>query len=605
MSSAPPLLQVDDLHTHLQAPSGVIEAVAGVSFTLRAGRTLGIVGESGAGKSLLARSVMGLLPGGIARMPRGRILFDGRDLRTLPEPQLQRLRGRGLAMVFQDPLSSLNPVMTIGRQIGQVLRQHTALTERQAQARAVELLAEVGIADPARRVHEYAHRLSGGMCQRAVIAIALAGAPRLLIADEPTAALDTTIQAQILELLRRLQERHGMALLLITHSFGVVAQACDEVAVMRAGRIVEQGPVAEALQRPRAAYTASLLRSVPRLDEPSPARRPASPPDPAAGPLSSARHLVKTFRTQGGPRLEALSDLSFELRRGETLAVVGESGSGKTTLAHALMALPAPDSGTLHFDGASVYDATAAQMQALRPRLQMIFQSPLASLNPAHRVLDIVQMPLRVAGRGSASERRQVAVETLRRVGLDAAVIGARRPHELSGGQCQRVSIARALVLRPELLVCDEPVSALDVTMQAQVLGVLEDARQAYALTMLFISHDLAVVRQIADRVMVLYLGRTCEIAPTGALYTAPRHPYTAALLAAVPTLAPNRRSVRAETVRGETPSALDMPSGCRFRTRCSHASARCAQVVPALAALPGDAGHLVACHHPLAVCSG
>ncbi len=318
--------------------------------------------------------------------------------------------------------------------------------------------------------------------------------------------------------------------------------------------------------------------------------------------LLTARNLVKTFHAKGGRRVQALSDVSLELYRGETLGVVGESGSGKSTLARALLALPAPDSGSVHFDGESVYGARGAHLRALRFRMQMVFQDPMSSLNPAHSILDVVQMPLLVAGRGDAAQRRAKAIETLRSVGLDGEQIGGRRSYELSGGQCQRVSIARALTLGPDLLVCDEPVSALDVSVQAQVLNLLEDAKAAHGLTMLFISHDLGVVKGISDRVMVMYLGKICEIAPADALYAQPRHPYSATLLASVPSLVPSRRVVRPELARGETPSPLAVPSGCRFRTRCPRATDRCTQEEPQIAAVGDMKGHFVACHHPLPV---
>ena len=318
--------------------------------------------------------------------------------------------------------------------------------------------------------------------------------------------------------------------------------------------------------------------------------------------LLTARNLVKTFHAKGGRRVQALSDVSLELYRGETLGVVGESGSGKSTLARALLALPAPDSGSVQFDGQSVYAARGAHLRALRFRMQMVFQDPMSSLNPAHSILDVVQMPLLVAGRGDAKQRRAAAIETLRSVGLDGEQIGARRSYELSGGQCQRVSIARALTLGPDLLVCDEPVSALDVSVQAQVMNLLEDAKAAHGLTMLFISHDLGVVKGISDRVMVMYLGKICEIAPADALYAQPRHPYSATLLASVPSLVPSRRAIRPELARGETPSPLAVPSGCRFRTRCPRATDRCTQEEPQIAAVGDMKGHFVACHHPLPV---
>lgn len=320
------------------------------------------------------------------------------------------------------------------------------------------------------------------------------------------------------------------------------------------------------------------------------------------GALLTARNLVRTFRAKGGRRVQALSDVSFELFRGETLGVVGESGSGKSTLARAVLSLPAPDSGSVSFDGQPVYELRGAKLRELRFRMQMVFQDPMSSLNPAHNILDVVQMPLLVAGRGSPSSRRDAAMEMLRNVGLDGALVGNRRSYELSGGQCQRVSIARALVLSPDLLVCDEPVSALDVSVQAQVLNLLEDAKQAYGLTMLFISHDLSVVKGISDRVMVMYLGKVCEIAPADALYSRPRHPYSATLLASVPSMTPSRRADRESIPRGETPSPLDVPSGCRFRTRCPRASQRCTSEEPRISPVGDVDGHFVACHHPLPV---
>ncbi|SPA43378.1 oligopeptide transporter subunit; ATP-binding component of ABC superfamily [Cupriavidus taiwanensis] len=328
------------------------------------------------------------------------------------------------------------------------------------------------------------------------------------------------------------------------------------------------------------------------------ARLPTPVQDTAT--LLHARNLVQTYHARGGRRVQALSDVSFDLRRGETLGVVGESGSGKSTLARALMALPAPQSGSVDFDGVPLAQARGAALRALRRRMQMVFQDPMSSLNPGQRILDIVQMPLMVAGEGSAAQRRARAAQALADVGLDPNVVGKRRPWELSGGQCQRVSIARALVLRPQLLVCDEPVSALDVSVQAQVLNLLEDAKAAHGLTLLFISHDLGVVRSVSDRVMVMYLGKVCELAPAGSLYLAPRHPYTATLLASVPSPDPARRLLRPALAHGETPSPLDVPSGCRFRTRCARASERCAREAPALQACADAPGHAVACHYPL-----
>jgi len=318
------------------------------------------------------------------------------------------------------------------------------------------------------------------------------------------------------------------------------------------------------------------------------------------GALMTARDIVKTYKAKGGRRVQALSGVSFDVKRGETLGVVGESGSGKSTLARAILALPHPDSGSVVFDGHSVLEASGAGMRQLRHNMQMVFQDPLSSLNPSHKILDIVEMPLLVAGKTSAAERRRIVRDTLASVGLDSDVIGQRRPYELSGGQCQRVSLARALVLRPKLLVCDEPVSALDVSVQAQVINLLEDAKAAFDLTMLFISHDLSVVKSISDRVMVMYLGKVCEVAPTDSLYAQPRHPYTATLLASVPSLVPRQRQERPLIARGETPSPLAVPSGCRFRTRCPRAAEQCAEQEPQIRQVGDNAGHFVACHFPL-----
>jgi peptide/nickel transport system ATP-binding protein len=323
-------------------------------------------------------------------------------------------------------------------------------------------------------------------------------------------------------------------------------------------------------------------------------------PAPSENPLVRVSHLVKTYRTTGRHRVQALSDVSFSLQRGETLGVVGESGSGKSTLARAVLALPKPDAGEVVFDGQSLYEADSAKLRSLRWRMQMVFQDPMSSLNPAHRIIDIVEAPLLVAQRGDASSRRHIVMQTLHSVGLDGEALGARRSFELSGGQCQRVSIARALVLRPDLLICDEPVSALDVSVQAQVLNLLEDAKASFNLTMLFISHDLSVIKNISDRVMVMYLGMLCEIAPTDAIFARPRHPYTASLIAAVPSLVPSRRAPRVDLVRGEVPSPLEVPTGCRFRTRCSRASTRCATQAPPMTAVSSKSEHFVACHHPL-----
>jgi peptide/nickel transport system ATP-binding protein len=557
-----PLLCVEDLHVDLPTENGVVHAVDGVSFEVARGQTLGIVGESGSGKTVCALTLLGLTRAQGARVS-GRILFEGVDLVTLPEARLRALRGNALAIVFQDPLSSLHPLYRVGAQVVEAIRAHREVSRRAAREQAVALLELVGLPEPARRVDAYPHELSGGQRQRAMLAMALANEPRLLIADEPTTALDVTVQAQILALLRRLREELGMALVLVTHDLGVAAEMADEVAVMQAGRVVERGSAEQVLAAPRHPYTQELVRSAPTLA--SPGRRgeeqgAGGGQESGAGgggqeglaasePLLQVRDLVKRFPVTRGVvfqrqvgAVEAVAGISFELRRGETLGLVGESGCGKSTTVRLLLRLLEPTAGEIRFEGHDLASLRGAALKAARREMQVVFQDPFSSLNPRRTAGAIVGEPFAIHGlHRDRTARRRAVCELLERVGL-APEHHTRYPHEFSGGQRQRIGIARALALGPKLLIADEPVSALDVSIQAQILDLLRELQRELDLTLLLISHDLAVVRQLADRVAVMRAGAIVELASADALYSAPQHPYTRELLAAVPGAHRDRR---------------------------------------------------------------
>ncbi|MFI2208594.1 dipeptide ABC transporter ATP-binding protein [Streptomyces sp. NPDC020141] len=586
------LVEVADLA--VEFPDGT-RAVDGLSFTLPPGRALALVGESGSGKSTVAGALLGLHRGTGARIS-GSVRVGGTDVGAASPALLRELRGGVAAMVFQDPLSSLDPYYAIGDQIAEVYRVHSRASRRAARARAVEVLERVGIPDAPRRARSRPHEFSGGMRQRALIAMALACEPRLLIADEPTTALDVTVQAQILDLLYGLREETGMGLLLVTHDVGVAAESVDEVLVMKEGREVERGPVGEVLTSPRRLYTKTLLAAVPRIPdagaEPSSARgpagvpglsgpagrpgpaglsgpsRPPAVPGPRGGGGASARQdpggtaredsgeallEVSGLRREfggGRNRVVALDDIGLAVHAGTTLGVVGESGSGKTTLGRILVRLLDPTSGRIRYRGEEIGTLSEKALRPYRRELQMVFQDPVASLNPRRSIGESVADPLRAAGvRDERLVRRRVG-ESLERVGLDPDRYAAY-PHEFSGGQRQRVGIARALIAEPRLIVCDEPVSALDVTTQAQVTGLLRELQRDLGLALVFIAHDLAVVRQISDRVAVMRHGRVVEQGTVDEVYGAPRDPYTRQLLAAVPALDPGladaRRSARKE----------------------------------------------------------
>ncbi|WP_406146853.1 dipeptide ABC transporter ATP-binding protein [Streptomyces sp. NBC_01012] len=676
-----PALSVRDLRISFPSEAGTVEAVRGVSFDLLPGRTLGIVGESGSGKSATAMGIMGLLPPSAEL--RGQVVLGGRELIGLGDRALSEVRGNAIGMVFQDPLSALTPIFTVGRQLSDALRIHQDLTKKAAWDRAVELLDLVGIPDPRNRAGSFPHEFSGGMRQRVVIALAIANKPSVLVADEPTTALDVTVQAQILDVLRLAQEETGAGLVLITHDLGVVAGHADDVAVMYAGRFVERAGVDELFRRPVMPYTARLLAAVPtvdsgvhrplvpiggeppalvglpsgcpfadrcsvaldacRADEPElraitghgdvaclradevadgaldpagvvgadvPSVAPGS--DPAPGDVVlRVEDLVRTFPVTKGAvlkrrvgTLHAVSGVSFDLRAGETLGLVGESGSGKTTTLLEILRLRRPEGGRIEIAGTEIGAAGAeARVRELRRDVQIVMQDPMGTLDPRLPVHRLLAEPLQAIGQDREAIGSRIG-ELLRLVGLDDAV-SDRFPAALSGGQRQRVGIARALATEPKLLVLDEPLSALDVSVQAGVINLLARLKRELALAYLVVAHDLAVVRYISDRVAVMYLGHIVETGDTETLFSDPRHPYTRALLSAIPVPDPRlERSRERVVLSGEQPSAVRMPAGCVFVDRCPlHRIAdedirlRCRTERPAPTAVADDPGHQYACH--------
>ncbi|MFJ1971995.1 dipeptide ABC transporter ATP-binding protein [Streptomyces sp. NPDC087903] len=535
MEKVPPQSLVDV--AGLTVEFGGLRAVDGLSFRLERGAALALVGESGSGKSTVASALLGLHRGTGARVG-GSIEVAGTDVQRASDDALRRLRGRKAAMVFQDPLSSLDPYYAIGDQIAEVYRVHTRASRRAARARAVDVLDRVGIPDAARRSRARPHEFSGGMRQRALIAMALAGEPDLLIADEPTTALDVTVQAQILDLLHTLREETGLGLLLVTHDVGVAAESVDEVLVMRHGRAVERGTVSAVLGSPEQPYTRELLGAVPRVEAPRTVA--GKPPGPQEVVLEGTG-LRREFG-RGKRAVTAVDDVSLTIRRGETLGIVGESGSGKTTLGRMLVGLLEPTAGEVRHEGRA--------RPGVDPAVQMVFQDPVSSLNPRRSVGESIADPLRARGELAEGRIRGRVRELLERVGLEGAHYD-RYPHEFSGGQRQRVGIARALAADPRVIVCDEPVSALDVTTQAQVVALLGELQRELGLALVFVAHDLAVVRQVSDRVMVMRHGRIVEQGPADQVYDDPQDPYTKQLLAAVPALDPQvaarRRAARRE----------------------------------------------------------
>src|ERR1700733_2358236 len=524
------VLELEKLTIALPPGADRANAVSDIDLKLRAGKVTCLIGESGSGKSLVARSILGLLPGPHVRVGSGRILFESQDLVRVPQNRIREIRGAKIGMIFQEPMTALNPLHTIGRQLDEVLRIHTSLGKTARRARVLELIDSVHLPEPERIIRSFPHQLSGGQRQRAIIAMALLLNPRLLIADEPTTALDVTTQAQILYLIRELQREHGTSVLFITHDFGVVADIADEVAVLQRGPLVECGSAGAVLGAPTHPYTKALISAVPKLVPP--AARPAN----TQPVLIEARNITKTYGTRGlfGGRVTmALAGVNMELRRGETLGLVGESGSGKSTLARAITRLLPIDGGEILLGGTDIARLPRHRLRAIRKRVQMVFQDPYASLDPRQRIIDIIAEGPIIHGT-PAFRAREEAQALLGLVGLDASA-AKRFPHEFSGGQRQRIGIARALALHPEVLVADEPVSALDVSVQAQVLALLADIKARLHLSMLLVTHDLRVALQVCDRIAVMKQGEVVEVAPTAEIFFNPQHAYTKALFAAVP----------------------------------------------------------------------
>ncbi len=673
------LLKIEDLRTHIQLKQGVVRAVDGVTLHVDEGETLGVVGESGCGKTMTALSIMNLLPVG-GRIVGGTISLGGRVISDFKPEAMRKVRGNEIGMIFQDPLSSLNPTHTVGRQIAEAVILHRNANKKEAYDRAAEVLDLVGLPRARERIDDYPHQFSGGMRQRVMIAMALACEPKLLIADEPTTALDVTIQKQILELIDDLKERLRMSVILVTHDLGVIAGRADRVAVMYAGRVAETTDTTTLYANPRHPYTEALFHALPENSAETRTRLysiPGAPPDlvnPPKGcrfaprcryatdrcreedpalkgettahvyacfypvgerertvdgrlvvlnsgaedvvPLTedvtigdvvlSARGLVKDFPVTSGALLQrrigsvsAVAGVSFEIRRGETLGLVGESGCGKTTVGRMLVGLEKPTAGMIRFGDKDLAKSSGRQYRRERREIQYMFQDSYASLDPRMRAGTILREPLIVQRMGSRKEQMNRVKEMLGHVGLPESSV-ERYPHEFSGGQRQRLGFARALMLNPQLIVADEPVSALDVSIQAQVLNMMRDLQRELSLTYLFISHDLAVVRYLSNHIGVMYLGKLVEIGAADEVYLRPAHPYTKGLIESAPTADPGIERAKAhQGVTGELPSAIHPPSGCRFRTRCPLAQEICAATEPELRP-HGVSGHLAACHFPL-----
>ncbi len=559
-----PIAQVRELRVEFQTRDGSVVGVEDVSFEIHPGETVCIVGESGSGKSVSSLSLMRLVEFGGGEITRGRLLFDRReggeiDLARADADLIRQIRGNEIGMIFQEPMTALNPVFTVGRQLTEGLRVHIGMSRARAEARALELLRQVRIPEPARRLKQYPHELSGGMRQRVVIAMAMACEPRLLIADEPTTALDVTIQAEILALMNRLKRETGTAVMFITHDMAVVAQMADRVVVMYRGRKVEEGPVEEIFANPRHDYTRALLAAVPKLGEmrgrpaPEPMRllgvedQKIAPIPGTDEPLLKVRGLVTRFPVKGGffrrtvANVHAVEDVSFTLNRGQTLSLVGESGCGKSSAGRSILRLVEPLAGEIDLDGVDIMGLDAAGLRQARRDMQMIFQDPFASLNPQMQLIDQVAEPMRNYGTAAGSELTDRVAHLFDRVELPRSFL-RRYPHELSGGQRQRVAIARALALNPKLIIADEAVSALDVSVQAQVLNLMMELQADLGLSFLFISHDMAVVERVSHHVGVMYLGRIVEMGPRAAVFENPQHAYTRALMQAVPVADPHRR---------------------------------------------------------------
>ena len=669
-----PLLQIKDLHTDIEIRSGVVRALSGVDLHVNPGETLGIVGESGSGKTMTALSLMGLLPQG-GKVSSGSIILDGQDLTKMPLHLKRKMRGTKVGMIFQDPLTSLNPTMKIGLQVCEPLRVHEKLSKREALARAVEILKRVGMPRPEVVINNYPHQLSGGMRQRVMIAMALVCKPRILIADEPTTALDVTTQMQILDLIDELRDEYKMGVILITHDLGVVAGHTDRVAVMYAGRIVETAPTKTLFTEPKHRYTSSLMAALPeralaagtklfsipgappsltnlpkgcrfaarclwatdecRADYPSlsgdenhtfscfhPVQEGDESPAvlqammdsgkaedavDATGQIShevllDVKEASREYESSGSGFFKrdkgvvsAVDRVSISVKKGETYGLVGESGCGKSTVGRLIAGLERPSGGAIELDGRDLATLKGRDAVRIHRDVQMMFQDSYAAMDPRMRIDQILAEPMSIQKTGNARQIAERIMEILEQVGLTEEILD-RYPHEFSGGQLQRIGFARSLTLAPDLIVADEPVSALDVSVQAQVLNLMKDLQQELGLSYLFISHDLAVVQYMADRIGVMYLGRIVEEGPAHEVVKNPKHPYTKALIDSIPVPDPEfKHDESAIKLTGEPPSAVNPPEGCRFRPRCPFAGEEC-KVQPMLT----DETHRVACHHPL-----
>jgi len=592
------LLTVADLRVAYPSEAGRFDAVKGLNFSINRAETLGIVGESGSGKTQSVLALMGLLPDTAALS--GSAVFGETELVGLPLKQLNEIRGKRIAMIFQDPMTALNPHLTIGDQMSLVLKTHLGLSGTAARDKCVAMLDAVKIPEARKRLDQYPHELSGGMRQRVMIATALLCEPELLIADEPTTALDVTVQAQILQLIRELQTEFQTSVLLITHDMGVVAGNCDRVLVMQSGECVEYGDAAQVFYEPQHEYTRALLKAVPRVDDPG----TDLPAPEAAMARLEVSGLEVEYKVAGdswlaAPKpLKALRGADFKLAPGETLGVVGESGCGKSTMARAVLRLLDPSAGSVVLMGNEIGSLSEHELKPYRKDMQVVFQDPLASLNPRMTVAEILTEPLKTFSPSLGKEEMNTRAQTmLKKVGLEALHMN-RYPHEFSGGQCQRIGIARALMFEPKLMICDEPVSALDVSVQARIVNLLIELQRELGLSLVFIAHDLAVVRQMSHRVAVMYLGKIVELTDRDSVYEHPRHPYTKALIDAVPVPDPEiQRNSSRPLLTGDLPSPSNPPEGCAFNTRCTYATAKCRQEKPEMSEA-GDSS--VACHFPL-----
>ncbi len=569
------LLSVNNLNIEAHTRMGVVRVVKDLSFSIRQGETLGVVGESGCGKTVTALSIMQLLPKETLKISSGNIIFNNRAINNLSDSELEKIRGNEISMIFQEPMTSLNPLFTVGEQVAEVVRRHKNVSKERAWKRAIELLDLVKIANPDKKVSDYPFQLSGGQRQRVMIAVALACEPKILIADEPTTALDVTIQAEILALINRLKDETGTAVMFITHDMAVVAQMADRVIVLYPGEKVEEGTVHEIFNNPKHEYTKSLLAAVPKLGEmasrkyPEPMRLMGEGDtqiiEPIIGtgePILSVKKLVTRYSIRGGlfqrikAKVHAVEDISFTIMKGKTLSLVGESGCGKSTVGRSLIRLVEPASGEVYLDGQNILDLTLKDVRHARSKIQMVFQDPFASLNPQRPLFDQVAEPLRNYGIFKKEELQKRIGNLFDRVKLPQSFM-TRYPHQLSGGQRQRIAIARALALNPKVIIADEPVSALDVSVQAQVLNLMMELQLDLGLSFLFISHDMAVVERVSHDVGVMYLGRLVEIGPRQAIFRNPQHPYTQDLLKAVPIADPSKRKTEREMNFKPLPSPI------------------------------------------------